>query len=71
MAHNLLRFDKTPKTFFGKAWYWNHGYLEKLGIRSRINLAPEAARLWRYRRAQPLRASSMNSAGNAAISSTT
>jgi hypothetical protein len=28
---NLLKFHKTAKTFFGKAWHWNHRYLEKLG----------------------------------------
>jgi hypothetical protein len=25
---NPLKFHKTAKTFFGKAWHWNHRYLE-------------------------------------------
>jgi polar amino acid transport system substrate-binding protein len=27
-----LKFHKTAKAFFGKAWHWNHRNLEKLGI---------------------------------------
>jgi hypothetical protein len=35
---NPLKSHKTAKTFLGKAWHWNHRYLERLGIRCRINL---------------------------------
>jgi hypothetical protein len=28
---NPLKSQKTTKTFLGKAWHWNHTFLEKLG----------------------------------------
>jgi hypothetical protein len=38
MPLNCLKFHKTTKGIFGKAWHWNHTYLEILGIRSLKNL---------------------------------
>jgi hypothetical protein len=31
IRRNLLKSHKTAKTFLGKAWHWNHRYLEMLG----------------------------------------
>jgi hypothetical protein len=35
---NSLKFHKTTKAFFGKAWHWNHTYLEKLGKTLEVRL---------------------------------
>jgi hypothetical protein len=33
-----LKSHKTAKTFFGKAWHWNHTSLEILGVRPPVYL---------------------------------